>query len=384
MTRLEAEAKASPLLSHALSYQRFGFSVIPVHGKEPTVRWKQYQRRRPIESDLRRLFASDDATGLAVICGNISGGLVVRDFDDEDAYLIWKLSHQELSEVLPTVKTARGYHVYFSNCHRRITKFDDGELRGAGYILVPPSIHPTSITYEWINPLPDGPLPEINPFAVGLGKRYRASRANRVVEEEEDTLTCACSVSLTEAISKTLPRRPGERNRRLLSFCRVLKSIPSVADLDVMALQPYVSEWFRRGKPFMSGEHDEDDNFAEFCYAWGRVRFSIGNGPFATVLRQLETTPLPGIAERFSSPSTKRLIHVCRELQCASGDAPFYISCSTASEVIGLGRMAVWRRLRLLVDCGIIEMVQPGTKTRAARYRYLSSDSASLDGGSSK
>lgn len=374
------------LLNHALAYLDRGFSVIPIQGKKPTVRWKQYQCWRPTESDLRRLFVDDDPTGLAVICGVISGGLVVRDFDDEDSYLVWKLSHQELSEVLPTVKTARGYHVYFSNCHRRITKFDDGELRGAGYILVPPSIHPTSITYEWINPLPDGPLPEINPFAVGLGKRYRASRANRAdrAVREDPTLTCACSVSLEGAISKTLPRFPGERNRRLLSFCRALKSIPSVAEADAMTLKPHVSEWYRRGKSFMSGEHDEDENFAEFCYAWANVRFSVGNGPFATALERLETTPLPVIAEQFSSPSTKRLIHLCRELQRVSGDASFHLSCRIAGEVIALEHMAAWRRLRLLADCGIIEMVQPGTKTRAARYRYLSSDSASLDGGSSK
>lgn len=361
------------LLNHALAYLGHGFAVIPIAGKKPVVRWKQYQRRRPTESDLRQLFAGDSATGLAVICGNVSGGLVVRDFDTEDSYLAWQLSHQPLSEVLPTVQTGRGFHIYFANGHRKITTLGDGELRGAGYVLAPPSIHTSGSRYEWINPLLDGPLPEIDPFAVGLAERYRANRANRAVREDS-TLTCACSVSLEGVISKTLPRFPGERNRRLLSFCRALKSIPSVAEADAMTLQPYVSEWYRRGKSFMSGQHDEDENFAEFCYAWARVRFAVGNGPFATALKRLETTPLPAIAEQFSSPSTKRLIHLCRELQRVSGDASFHLSCRIAGEVIALEHMAAWRRLRMLVSCGILEIAQPGTKGRATRYRYLASD----------
>ncbi len=379
MNCVEAKTMASALLSHALKYLDHGFSVIPVNGKEPLVRWTPYQRRRPTESDLRKFFAGDGATGLAVICGNVSGGLVVRDFDTEDSYRAWQLSHQELAEVLPTVRTGRGFHVYFSNCHRQITKFDDGELRGAGYVVVPPSLNTCGSRYKWLNPLPEGPLPEIDPFAVGLGERYRANRANRAVREDS-TLTCACSVSLEGAISKTLPRFPGERNRRLLSFCRVLKSIPSVAEADAMTLKPHVSEWFRRGQPFMSGEHDEDENFGEFCYAWARVRFAVGNGPFATALKRLETTPLPAIAERFSSISTKRLIHLCRELQRVSGDASFHLSCRIAGEVIGLEHMAAWRRLGMLVSCGIIELVQRGTKARASRYRYLVSDLATDDG----
>ena len=370
------------LLTHALAYLVRGFSVIPVHGKKPTVSWKRYQRRRPTESDLRRFFAGDDATGLAVICGNVSGGLVVRDFDDADAYLAWQLSHQELAEVLPTVKTARGYHVYFFNCHRRIKKFDDGELRGAGYVLAPPSVHTSGIEYQWINPLPDGPLPEIEPFAVGLGDRARARGASRANKAEEHTLDCACSLSLEEAISKTLPRRPGERNRRLFAFCRALKSIPSLAQADALALQPQVSEWYRRGKPFMSGEHDEDENFGEFLYAWGRAKYSVDSGAFATALQRLETTPLPPIADRFASPETKRLIHFVRELQLVSGDASFYLSGPTAGGVIGLGHMAAWRRLRLLRDSNIIEMVAPGKRGkpgRSARYRYLLLDAAGQD-----
>lgn len=368
------------LLTHALAYLDRGFSVIPVNGKEPLVRWKQYQRRRPTESDLRDLFSSDAVTGLGLICGNISGGLVVRDFDDADAYLTWQLGHQELAEVLPTVQTARGFHCYFRNCHRRIKKCDAGELRGAGYVLAPPSVHTSGIKYQWINPLPEGPLPEIDPFAVGLGERYRANGANRA-EEEEPTIASTCSVSVEQAISETLPRVPGERNRRLLLFCRALKSIPSLAKADVLTLQPYVSEWYRRGKPCMSGEHDEDDNFADFCYAWARVKFQIGDGPFATALKRLGTTPLPAIADRFTSPSTKRLIHFCRELQRASGHAPFHLSCRIAGEVIGLEHMAAWRRLGILVSCRIIERVEPGTKAKAARYRYLLSDAASPDGG---
>jgi len=368
------------LLDHALQYQRYGFSVIPTNGKESCGRWKPFQTRRPSKTDVQRMFSNGNPTGIAIICGEVSGGLVVRDFDNEDSYLAWQLAHQEFAEILPTVKTARGYHVYFSNCHRKITTFTDGELRGAGYVLAPPSKHPLGTYYEWINPLPNEQLTKIDPFAIGLAKKGEGQE--RVKEPKSYRVTTSVShtpysVSLSDAILKTLPRRPGERNRRLLLFSRALKSIPALADLDSMELQPYVSEWFRQGRQFMSGEHDEADNFKQFCYAWNLTKYPLSDGLFAIALKRLETTPLPEIAKQFRCPKTKRLIHLCRELQHVSGNIPFFLSCRKAGEVIGLGFVAAARRLRELVNEVILEIAEQSTFYKAIRYRYLPPD----DGG---
>ena len=79
----------------------------------------------------------------------------------------------------------------------------------------------------------------------------------------------------------------------------------------------------------------------------------------------------------YDCPKTHRLIKLCRELQRASGDGPFFLSCRTAGELLGLDHNTAWRRLGMLVSDDLIQTVEPGTKTKATRYRYVASDSTS-------
>jgi hypothetical protein len=98
----------------------------------------------------------------------VSGYLVCRDFDTAEAYLTWASEHRDLAKSLPTVRTGRGYHVYFRSREcTKIKNLGDGELRGNGYCLLPPSRHPSGGTYEWVVPL-NGTVPEVNPFATAL------------------------------------------------------------------------------------------------------------------------------------------------------------------------------------------------------------------------
>src|SRR5207253_1011753 len=79
--------------------------------------------------------------------------------DDAGAYHHWAESNVDLAGMLPTVQTARGFHVYSHGHHDRTVKLTDGELRGAGgYCLLPPSRHPTGCSYRWIIELAD-PIP---------------------------------------------------------------------------------------------------------------------------------------------------------------------------------------------------------------------------------
>ena len=126
------------LLTHALEYARRGWSIVPVNGKKSALRpWKRYKAQRAPEAKLRELFARDKLSGLAVVCGPVSDGLVVRDFDTVGAYERWAWAHPELAEVLPTVRTARGFHVYFTDVFDCTVSVDspdghEGELRGSG------------------------------------------------------------------------------------------------------------------------------------------------------------------------------------------------------------------------------------------------------------
>lgn len=150
------------LLSHALQYRRRGFSVIPMKAKKPTVRWTPFSRTLASEDLIRRWFARSGPDGLAVICGSVSGNLCVRDFDDLRSYEKWAEANPTLAAMLPTVETGRpGRHVYFRNGIHRIRKLSDGELRGAGCCLLPPSMHVSGKQYRWLIPLPQGTLPSV-------------------------------------------------------------------------------------------------------------------------------------------------------------------------------------------------------------------------------
>lgn len=158
------------LLEAAVRYVDFGWSVIPIVGnKRPMVAWSEYMRRRPIQAELEAWFSWENAErleGIAVICGPVSENLTIRDFDSLAAYRRWVASHPAESLSLPTVRTARGYHVYFTSDHGRVEKLGDGELRGGrGYCLLPPSRHPSGAIYEWVNePAWDALIPAGNPM----------------------------------------------------------------------------------------------------------------------------------------------------------------------------------------------------------------------------
>jgi len=109
-----AAESTNPLLKQALRYYDQGWCIIPIPQGEKAarIRWKRYQTKRPDESRLCRWFA-DNHSNIAVVLGGVSGGLACRDFDTEQAYQQWAGEHRDLADKLPTVKTARGYHVYF-------------------------------------------------------------------------------------------------------------------------------------------------------------------------------------------------------------------------------------------------------------------------------
>jgi len=111
---------------------------------------------------LRDVLERPDATGVAIICGAISGGLVVCDFDDDRAYARWVTSNYALAETLPSVKTSRGYHLYARCDDKKTRTLADGELRGEGaYVVAPPSLHPTGWRYEW-TARPFGEIPSVD------------------------------------------------------------------------------------------------------------------------------------------------------------------------------------------------------------------------------
>lgn len=105
----------------ALEILRAGFSLIPIRAdgsKAPALpSFDVYMKDRPTEGEVERWFGEGKATGGALICGEVSGGLIVFDFERKDIFRDWceaiKVYGFDLQELeAPVVSTPRGYHVY--------------------------------------------------------------------------------------------------------------------------------------------------------------------------------------------------------------------------------------------------------------------------------
>lgn len=146
-------------------YRRLGLSVIPLWidppeylrakeeqtGKLPAVKWSEFQERTATDLELSTWFNIEDHN-IGIVTGDLSG-VVVLDIDSEEAY---KLALTKGLPDTPTVKTGRGYHLYFKYKEgiRNFQKRGDLpgiDLRGeGGYVVAPPSIHYGGSRYQWV------------------------------------------------------------------------------------------------------------------------------------------------------------------------------------------------------------------------------------------
>ena len=125
--------------------------------------WEPYQRKIADSETLARWLASG-IQSIAVVCGAVSGGLEILDFDVEGYYERWIEAVGDAASGLPTQRTGGGgvqvgwrcpspdgnlklaWHPDESEKSGRVIAI---ETRGeGGYALLPPSIHPSGNRYE--------------------------------------------------------------------------------------------------------------------------------------------------------------------------------------------------------------------------------------------
>ena len=373
------------LLEYARGYLDRGWSIIPVGSNKappPGVRWKRYQTSRAKPETLERWFARADVTGMAVVLGDVSGGLCCRDFDIMDSYDEWAQAHPDLARTLPTVETARGRHVYFRGRAGSVTKYADGELRcGGSYCILPPSRHPSGVEYQWVVPPPPGDLPFVDPVAAHL-----VASVTQQAEQTEQTQQTEQTKAIGEpvkrepncvhsAIVTTIPGRPGERNSRIWQLARALKAVDWLRDKPAGFLRPVIIQWHNLARHRI-GTKPFDESWADFTWAWPRVRHAMGEGPMDMILERALASEPPAEALIYESEETRLLAKVCRELQVNAGGDPFFLSTRKASECLeGGSPMKALRLLRMFCEDGLLEVVQRGTpgpeSRKATRYRYL-------------
>lgn len=390
------------LLDDALRYHQLNWSIIPIrrNTKKAACKWKKYQETQPDRERLENWFGQGKYTSLAVILGEVSGGLVCRDFDDMGAFKHWAAEHPDLSQKLPTVETGRpGRHVYataeieqiraVSPSKGSIVDLGDGELRGGGYCLLPPSKHPEGTAYCWLIPLPDE-LPFIPDLqAAGFLDSFSATESTRDNRDNGEQQRSTEVIELIERVSpnwldlggcedakraiiESLPTGPGKRNQQVFKLARALKAIPPLQDAHGKDLEPFVRLWHEQAKPVIRTQPFEE-TFIDFLRAWPKVKFPKGAEPMSQIFAAAVNAEVPPVAMRYEQEQLRLLVALCRELQRAAGEGPFYLACRTAGRLLGVDHTTAWRWLFLLQEEGILKVMSKGSQAtgKANRYRYV-------------
>ncbi len=159
----------TPLVEVALEYLEQGFSIVPIRAGEKRAarRWQRWQSERMTMQQAEQEFSAAYVGGIALVCGALSG-LTVLDFDGDTGAAALAALEPLIPTNTPRVGTGGGgIHLYFSHVGERVIVWNwqgsrAGEIRGeAGYILASPSIHPSGIPYQWLEPLSTlAPLPD--------------------------------------------------------------------------------------------------------------------------------------------------------------------------------------------------------------------------------
>jgi len=303
---------------------------------------------------------------------------------------MWADGHPGPAKMLPTVRTPHGYHVYFQGKIEGVKYLRNeegqpvGELRGDGSCcILPPSVGEDGRRYKWVNPptrenlvwfesgqikslfcadvFYDTEKTEENGGKLRRGKRIRQVKKNAKIEE---------------AIRKTLPTEFRTRHRKVFEFARELKSISEYADADPEQFKSIVKKWHRKALPKIRTKQFEE-TWIDFLIGWGKIKYRVGEGPMNLIIAKAKKAKPPKIALGYypGHPKLQFLVILCRELQTASGNEPFFLSTRTAAKHLDVSAMTAWRWLYLLVCDGILRVVCRGgtrqTVRKATRYRYV-------------
>ena len=308
-----------------------------------------------------------------MVCGEVSGNLAIRDFDIEGSYESWVASQPSLASTLPTVRTARGYHVYCRTALPvRIRKYPDGELRGTGgYTLAPPSIHPSDAHYQWKIAL-EGELPIIEPAVFARPHdskklKQREQSQQKPTEPTEANRGHSEKLELQEAIVCTIPNAAGERERKLMELARRIHAIVG-RKIEPRDLTPIFDEWWTKAETIVATK-DYTLGLASFVRAYQRVKVPYGE-TMADVLQAAMAATPPSWAIKLRC---ELLASICRELQHRNTPEPFYLSARKAGELTKESYPTAYRKMELLVAMGHLEVAKRGKPggQEATRYRCI-------------
>ncbi|WP_433577538.1 bifunctional DNA primase/polymerase [Nocardia brasiliensis] len=217
-------AQLAPLIDHALAYARAGLGVLPLaaRGKAPVTE----HGKDDATTDPDVIRAWWDRNPLCNIGIRPQPGVVVLDVDPRSDG-----SLEALGAIPPTWTAATGgggWHVWFRHSGKARGRLDGVAgvdiKTNTGYLVAPPSVHPSGGVYRWVNRarvarLPDHLRARVSPAPVRLRPHSRT--------------VAASGAGLAAFVAQA---QPGGRNHALYwAACRAYAEGADTAVLDALA-----------------------------------------------------------------------------------------------------------------------------------------------------
>ena len=313
---LKKEPKPNPIRDAALQYIHDGYSVVPIREgeKAPAITWADYQRRIPTEIEIDQWF-SDNHNQIGIVCGCVSGNLVVFDFDGEkwnELLNDFEAAFPELANTRVVITGSGKAHIYVrcteltEDITREVRTFPDKgevELRANNhYVLAPPSIHPSGGDYRFRNPevpILAIPLQRLNEIINWLNEGRRQTPPP-VEQGKSPNLTLNQKEALAKFYTRRLIgqcRRGKDRNAKGFELARRLSNLGLTQEEAI----PFVEE-FQKDVPSKDHPYTLEEALASLSSGFSYKRESpwIPEGFFRIDPQTGELTDRETLTEQIS------------------------------------------------------------------------------------
>jgi len=172
------------------------------------------------------------------------------------------------------------------------------------------------------------------------------------------------------------PLKKGHRNGVLFNLARHMKTEhPNSKATDH---KPVVERWHQEYLPVI-GTKAWAETWSDFRTAWSKVKYLEGEGPLNQAFEVIDMTkPIPQHLQQLGyDEDLFRVAQLCQLLAMNSPDREtFFLGNRSLAELIGVSQPSAGRILNMLVEDGILEVVQIGKLEKgkppaATTYRYL-------------
>jgi hypothetical protein len=161
MNNSNREFKKVSIPKHLEWYLEQGFSIIPLEQqsdtKKPLVEWTEYQERKPTTAEIADWYKQTKR--FAIVCGEVSGNLVIIDVDEEE--LFGSLNLGVVAAKTYTEERQRKFHIFLRTTKpikHKTLPFDDKEeisIRFNGDLIIAGgTAHPSGGAYRHFSTSP--------------------------------------------------------------------------------------------------------------------------------------------------------------------------------------------------------------------------------------